>query len=130
MSTGNKRDEVIARAKAKAAEIAARVEAKRKPADEPDETIEEESKRELSELEKGFKERAKAEQERMMLATDSEYWVALCFQSRDQKEQFLRALDLMQLGDKYLDGWQVAKKLGVALDRAEIPYNKGLRPLP
>lgn len=107
------------------ARIAAQVAARKKPSAESEEPAEETAKRELSELEAAFKKRAEAEQERFMLATDSEYWVALCFQSRDQKEEFLRALDLIQHGDKYLDGWTVAKKLGVRLTRADVPYNTG-----
>lgn len=113
----------------RAEEIKARIaaqHAKRKGAGAaPDEPAEETAKRELSELEEAFKRRAEAEQERFMLATDPEYWVALCFQSRDQKEEFLRALDLMKHGDKYLDGWTVAKQLGVKLTRADVPYNTG-----
>jgi len=46
-------------------------------------------------------------------ATDSEYWVAFCFQTRAQKEQFLRALKLIELGDKYIDGLEAAAVLGV-----------------
>ena len=58
-----------------------------------------------------FKERAKKERKRYVDATDSEYWVALCFQSREAKEQFLRDHALDDLGDKYLDGAAVDAKL-------------------
>ena len=105
------------------ARIAAQMAARKKKPDEAEEPAEETAKRELSELESAFKRRAEAE--RFMLATDSEYWVAICFQTRDQKEEFLRALDLIRHGDKYLDGWTVAKKLGVQLTRADVPYNTG-----
>jgi hypothetical protein len=37
--------------------------------------LEEDSKRELTALQKGFRERARREQERFELATDSEYWI-------------------------------------------------------
>lgn len=121
----SKADDAIARARLKADEIAAKAAAKTKSTSGPAEPAEQSAKRELSELEAAFKKRAEAEQERVMLATDSEYWFAVCFQTRDQKEQFLRALKLIQIGDKYLDGWAVAKKLGVTLDRAEVPYNTG-----
>ena len=47
---------------------------------------------------------------------DPEFWCALCFQNRAQKEQFLAALDLLSIGDKYLDGLLVAERLGVPLD--------------
>ena len=85
----------------------------------------------LSEAEQAFKDRAQAEARRFELATDSEYWVAMGFQSRRQKEQFLSALreklGLADDGDKYLDGWEVAKALGIHLDREEVPYNTSAR---
>lgn len=51
---------------------------------------------------------------------DSEFWVALCFQSRAQKEAFLRGIghDLVVEGDKYLDGIELAKRLKVPLPEA------------
>lgn len=124
----SKAEELAARARAKANEIAAKTagRSKGKANAAPGKPAEETSKRELSELEAAFKARADAEQRRFMLATDSEYWFAVCFQTRDQKEQFLRAMGLITLGDKYLDGWAVAKRLRVPLDRAEeVPYNTG-----
>jgi len=62
-------------------------------------SVEADSKAEVSAVLQGFKDRAKAEQKRFDLATDSEYWVALCFQSREQKEEFLRAVKMLALGD-------------------------------
>ena len=45
-------------------------------------SVEADSKAEVSAVLQAFKDRAKAEQKRFDLATDSEYWVVLCFQSR------------------------------------------------
>jgi hypothetical protein len=89
----------------------------------PEGPAEESAARELGELGLAFKQRADDENRRFELATDSEYWCCFCFQSRDQKEAFLAALSLLDLGDKYLDGWEVAKRLGIALQREEVPYN-------
>lgn len=55
-----------------------------------------------------------------MDATDSEYWVAICFQTREQKEEFLRKARLIDLGDKYLDGIAVARVMGIKL-QSRIP---------
>ena len=53
---------------------------------------------------------------------DSEYWVAVCFQSRAQKEEFLRnARVTADDGDKYLDGVMLASKLGIALTPDTAP---------
>ena len=64
----------------------------------------------------GFKGRAQVENQRFLDATDSEYWFAVCFQTREQKEEFLEKLKLMEIGDKYLDGMEVAKALGIELE--------------
>lgn len=77
----------------------------------------------LNELQAGFRKRAKDEERRFFLATDSEYWACLCFQTREQKEAFLSALNILKFGDKYLDGTLVAKELGVTLPSADVPYN-------
>lgn len=77
----------------------------------------------LAAVDKGFRERAKDESARFRLATDSEYWFAVCFQSREQKEEFLRKMDLFDIGDKYLDGQIVADRLGVEISEQDVPYN-------
>lgn len=82
--------------------------------------IEAEAAAEVTEVLAGFKNRAKREDQRFTDATDSEFWIAVCFQTREQKEEFLQKLDLLQYGDKYLDGMLVAAQLGVTLD-SRIP---------
>jgi hypothetical protein len=59
----------------------------------------------------------------MLDAIDTEFWFAVCFQTRGQKVQFLERAKLLELGGKYLDGWEVAKILGIALDPVEKKYN-------
>jgi hypothetical protein len=76
----------------------------------------------LDAVAEGFRKRAKDENKRFALATDSEYWACLCFQTREQKEHFLRVMDILQFGDRYLDGQDVAKHLGVTLPDADVPY--------
>lgn len=44
--------------------------------------------------------------------TDSEYWFAIAFPLRDDKDSFLAEYGLHKLGDKYLDGMAVARKMG------------------
>lgn len=75
-----------------------------------------------------FKQRAKTEQERFLLATDSEFWIGVCFQTRSQKEAFLQGVNLLQHGDKYIDGELLAKRMGIALPAADVPYNVSARP--
>ena len=81
----------------------------------------------LDAVQEGFRKRASNEAKRFELSTDSEYWACLCFQSREQCNAFLKALDLLHIGDKYLDGVKVAEKLGVVLPPADVPYNTSER---
>lgn len=66
---------------------------------------------ELTALEEGYRARAKAEANRFRQATDSEFWVALVFADREEKEAFLEQFNLTDLGDKYLVGRKVARRL-------------------
>lgn len=77
----------------------------------------------LGEVERGFRARMKDDSSRKALATDTEYWACLCFQSRAQKDAFLQTLGLLVLGDKYIDGQRAAKMLGIELPSADVPYN-------
>lgn len=83
---------------------------------------EDDSLADLDAVQEGFRNRAKQEADRFALATDSEYWACLCFQTREQKERFLAALNILEFGDKYLDGQLVADRLGVKLPTADVPY--------
>lgn len=68
---------------------------------------------ELDAVQAAFRARRKGEDKRFRQATDSEYWVALCFKDRDAKETFLRESGLLTLGDKYLDGHKAAAVLKI-----------------
>jgi hypothetical protein len=59
---------------------------------------------------------------RFYSAVDSEYWYCVSFESREQKEAFLKAMGWFDLGDKYLDGNELAERLGIALPEAHVPY--------
>lgn len=78
--------------------------------------VEADAKAELDELQKGFRARRDAEAKRFEQATDSEYWFAVCFKSRADKDAFLSAIKASRLGDKYLDGYQLARLLKVDID--------------
>lgn len=92
--------------------------------DPPD--LAEDSIRELDALSKGFRERKGNEDARFRDATDSEYWFAVCFRSRAHKDAFLAAVRKAKLGsgrlqgDKYLDGHQLAKLLGIEIEPPDV----------
>ena len=137
-------DELKAAAKAKAAKIKKDIAAK-KAADKmpeyyvmPEQTgdVEKDSEADLTEIQAGFRKRAKDEGKRFEQATDTEYWFANCFQTREQRECFINAVIALlvekgishaeasaRLGDKYVDGRLVAYAFGIELPSADVPYN-------
>lgn len=70
---------------------------------------------EFGALDAAYRERAQREDERFVRATDSEYWFAVCFEDRAEKEAFLKAAKVKTalLGDKYLRGRDLAAALGI-----------------
>lgn len=80
--------------------------------------IETDAAEELSALSSAFRDRRRREDRRFKQATDSEFWLALCFEDRAQKEAFLAAFNVARFGDKYLDGRKVAHALGVEISRS------------
>lgn len=84
------------------------IEEKKKP-------VEEEHKEIISEAFSAFKNNSKKEKSRFESNTDSEYWVCLCFQSREQVEEFLEKSGFGDRDEKYIDGEFVAQKLGIKL---------------
>ena len=65
---------------------------------------------------RSFKDIAREKRQR----EDSEYWFCVVFQSREQKEEFLRNSGLIADGDKYINGVAAAEKLGVPLTPAAM----------
>lgn len=79
---------------------------------------------EISAVKQAFVDRARKEKERYETATDSEYWVCFCFQTRAQKEEFLNKTGIIKHGDKYIDGRKAAKTLGVEIETPNPQYGK------
>lgn len=77
--------------------------------------VEVDSAAEVAALESAFIDRRKTEDKRFKNATDSEYWFAVCFRTREHKEAFLTAINAVRLGDKYVDGHALARLLDVPL---------------
>ena len=81
-------------------------------------TVDALAKEEVGALKAAFIARSNKENERYTQAVDSEYWFAVCFQSRAQKNAFLKAMGITLWGDKYLDGARIADKFGITLPGA------------
>lgn len=79
---------------------------------------------EFAAMKQMMKDSDKAYRERRELVTDTEYWFAVCFETREQKEMFLQAMGWILLGDKYLDGTQLARLQNIPLPKVELPEHK------
>lgn len=103
--------------------------------DEPVRDPKEQIEAEIAHAESEFSARAKVEAMRFEEATDSEFWFAVCFQTRAQKDAFIDAMGWRKdLGDKYLDGVEVARRLGVQIERKTVarrtrPHSQKLKAL-
>lgn len=89
----------------------------------------------LAALPSAVAERASREQDRRTIATDSRYWVAICFQTREQKDEFLSKTGLDAVSDgTYVDGQGAAAMLDIELtspapEWKEAPVKKRLADL-
>jgi hypothetical protein len=70
---------------------------------------------ELDAVAKGFRDRRDREAERYELATNSDYWMCLCFSTQAQRTAFLTGTGWRDLGIRFLDGRALAKRLGIDL---------------
>lgn len=78
------------------------------------------SKRELEAISEGWRQRRDMESDRFEETTDSEYWFAVCFKTRADKEAFLGKIkQIAWLGDKYLNGYDFAEALEIPVERPE-----------
>lgn len=84
----------------------------------------EKRERELSETLKKLKAGLQHEQAVFLENVDSEYWFCVCFQTRAQKDEFLEKMGWVDLGDKYLDGLEVAQRQKMKIENPTPPIRK------
>ena len=78
--------------------------------------LQEDADTNMSEALRQIIEKKKASQERFRVAVDPEFFFCMVFQSRAQKDEFLKAAGWYELGDKYLNGLEVAQKMGIEIE--------------
>ena len=81
--------------------------------------LEGQSKAEIETLRKKYRAIKEADVHAAALLRDSndtEFWVCVVFQNREQKAEFLQKTKLIKIGDKYLNGMRVAETLGIELE--------------
>jgi len=94
------------------------------------ESFEEEIKQEISEVLAAFKRRAKDEADAMQKNISTDYWFSVYFASQNQRDIFLRALNLLEKMDadgQYVDGITFAQAVGIEVPNEEITIPKSFR---
>ena len=76
-----------------------------------------------------IKAEKKERRDQYRVLTDPNFYLVVCFQSTDQKDEFLRLSGWAEEGAKYLDGLEIAAKLGVDVRPINLP-RKSTRPAP
>lgn len=79
--------------------------------------------KELSELEKTFREKFTKEKNRFRDMCDTEYWVCACFTTRQQREEFLKNMGF-DGDEKYVDGRELARACKRALQSPDMEFAK------
>jgi hypothetical protein len=96
------------------------MERRKKPKVEPTldlQDLEDQSFEEMSEIEAAFKARAKDEQSRFDDAVDVGYYRVIVCQNTAMMSELLRKMGLDET-DLFIDGMEIAKKLGITLETA------------
>jgi hypothetical protein len=85
--------------------------------------VETDSAEEVSAALRAIKKEKRERRDQYRLLTDTEFWFAVCFQSREQKEEFLEKAGWAQAGlaDKYIDGLALARLLNVDVQPIPLP---------
>ncbi|WP_242882602.1 hypothetical protein [Actinomadura litoris] len=99
--------------------------AKPAPTPEPEPTPEDLDAKE-QERREGFRARAKREAERFELATDTEYWVALCFREAHHPAAFCEAVGVQPDENGYLSGPELRAAVGELAPRSARDRAKAL----
>ncbi len=84
---------------------------------------------EMSEALRAIIDQKRGMREVYRTTTDPEFWFAVCFQSREQKDEFLRLVGWDAFGDKYIDGLRVAEALDIPIEPISVaPLGKRAAP--
>ncbi len=90
------------------------------PYEELKDDLEASATAEMSELVRQIKEKRQADRDRFRVLREPDYFVVLCFQSRDQRNEFLAKSEWAEEDTKYLNGLEICRRLGIDVQPIEI----------
>jgi hypothetical protein len=85
-------------------------------ADDPDESV----GNEVSAALQAIRDEKAQRRDAYRTIVDTEYWFCVCFQNRAQKDEFLRLAGWIDHGDKYLDGLEIARRMGIKIEPIKL----------
>lgn len=94
------------------------------------ETLQESADTEVADMMASIRENRKNHAERFRDIESGEFWFAVCFQSRSQKEEFIEKLldkydpNNETFGDKYVSGLELAAMLGIPIEPIVLEAKK------
>lgn len=104
------------------------------PADDPladtpfTDNLEEDTKAQLTDIEKGYRQRMKIENERFLAATETAFYFCAVFDSNAQCDTFLQATGLDKgQSDLFVDGRVLAKIMGIELPDPVINFDRNFK---
>lgn len=86
--------------------------------------------REVSEALRAVLEERRERRDEFRIATDTQYYVVLCFQCEDQKKEFLTAMGWLRWGERFLNGLDCARSLGVDISPIDLPMRVNKKVVP
>jgi hypothetical protein len=86
--------------------------------------FEHDSQAEMMAMKQALREADKRYNEQRDLTNATEYWFSVVFESQEQKDIFLAAMNWLNVGDKYLDGTLLARLQNIPLPKVKFPAEK------
>lgn len=85
-----------------------------------DGTLEEAAQRELGAVGQAIAEAKRAQYDYFRASTSPDFYVVVCFQTPDQRDEFVTRAGWGVKGDRFLDGLEIAARLGVDIQPIPI----------
>jgi hypothetical protein len=82
--------------------------------------LEESTQQELGAVGQAIAEAKRAQYDYFRASTSPDFYVLLCFQTPDQRDEFVTQAGWGEAGDRFLDGLEIAARLGVSIQPIPI----------
>lgn len=90
--------------------------------------VETDAAAELSAVQAGFRDRAKAESERFKTATGSNFYFCVVFDDGDQADAFLTAVGVGKSeGDQFVDGRRLSDRMGITIPESKLAKGRAFK---